>query len=99
MSGFHTADDVKAVEQVIGAFMSLYPAAEWGPAHIALSDDNLRDSDLEFCLGQPKRKDSEWAESTDGEHAAVQAFLRFLLTVPEEIRTQAWERRTQTAAE
>ena len=48
MSGFHTPDDVKAVEQMIGAFMSLYPNAEWGPAHIALSDDNLRDSDLEL---------------------------------------------------
>jgi hypothetical protein len=41
-------DQVKAL---IKAFLELYPQAEWGFAHIILSDYNLYDTNFDFCEG------------------------------------------------
>lgn len=36
--------------QRIEAFLERWPGAEWGPAHIVLSDYNLESDFIEFCL-------------------------------------------------
>lgn len=38
----------------IEAFLEKYPSAEWGPAHIVLSDDNLEDGHIKWCIGLAK---------------------------------------------
>lgn len=38
----------------IEAFLDEYPSAEFGPAHIVLSDDNVDDGSIKWCLGLTK---------------------------------------------
>lgn len=38
----------------IECFLESYPNAEFGPAHIVLSDDNVLDAHIKWCLGLAK---------------------------------------------
>ena len=35
----------------IEAFLTTWPGAEFGPAHVVLGDDNVEDHFIEYCLG------------------------------------------------
>lgn len=63
---------------MLEAFTALYPDEEYGFAHIVLSDQNLWDSSINYCLN----------ETTSGHaHSPITtAFLNFLLTIPEDER-------------
>ena len=75
------------VNDLIGSFLNVYPQAEFGPGHIALSDGNLNDSSLDFCLAQEKRRtDPNDGDTDEGEDEAVRHFLRLLKAIPEWMR-------------
>lgn len=76
-------DTPDEINGLLGAFIDVYPHAEFGPAHIVLSDGNLRDSDIDFCLAQPPRKRKPDEAGNDwGEDEAVRHFLRMLKAIP-----------------
>ena len=66
-------------------FIELWPDSEFGPGHVALSDCNVRDVDINGCLS-----DETWARMSDGhahdELEATRAFLQSLLLTPENER-------------
>lgn len=64
----------KTIEKV-DAFLKIYPEAAYGPAHIALDDLNLLDSNILFCVHELNRKINEYQ--------ATKEFLFDLLSVPE----------------
>ena len=79
----------------IEAFCDRWDSAEFGPAHILLSDCNVLDSNILFCLKQTelvKQEDERWVGSPwyqsqePGELEATVAFLNDLLQIPEDIR-------------
>lgn len=74
MSCVHNGYIAKSTYEIIEAFLEQYPDAEHGLAHITLADCNVEDYHIEFCLSL-----SEMAEPERG-------FLRWLLTIPEDLR-------------
>lgn len=76
------------VYEQIQAFLKEWPDAEWGPAHVILSDYNL---DNGFINGGIRDVDA-WENSTGGiqhsdeELKATKAFLEKLLEIPEDER-------------
>ena len=79
----------------IEAFCEKWDSAEFGPAHILLSDCNVYDDDIQFCLKNARDAliptdyylDSPWYEDHEpGETEATIAFLEELLEVPEDVR-------------
>ena len=66
-------------------FLQVWPDAEFGPGHIALSDCNLTDIDIQHCLSG-----ETWGWMSEGhaidELAATRKFLEGLLAIPENIR-------------
>ena len=79
----------------IEAFCDRWGSAEFGPAHILLSDCNVFDYDIHYCLKQTelvKQGDERWVGSPwskrrePGELEATIAFLNELLQIPEDIR-------------
>lgn len=60
---------------MIESFTELYPDEEYGFAHIVLSDQNLDDDSINYCLNE---RDTEHPHSP-----VVTAFLNFLLSIPE----------------
>ena len=85
----------EAVRLLVDAFVSVWEGADYGPAHIALSDYNLLDDNLKFCLrlvnsimsGTPPEeyKDS-WKDHSYEELASTASFLVSLQHIPEEWR-------------
>lgn len=86
-----------AIEQ-IDAFLEEWPDAEFGPAHIVLSDHNLADCHIRWCqelarsalsfVSSPEDRqlldDVDWYRRQDrDEMAATIVFLNQLLTIPE----------------
>lgn len=63
--------------EVIEAHERVYDDG-YGFAHIVIGDNNVRDSDIHFCLNLPRQ-----GLSSD---PATEDFLRWLLTVPEKER-------------
>ena len=86
----------------IDAFLQQWPDAEFGPGHIVLSDANLEDENIDWCIGlieavfdrsKAKAEDMELLESLDWyarcereELVATAAFLRELRATPENAR-------------
>ena len=82
------ADVMKACED----FNVVWPDAEFGPGHITLSDFNVDNVSIEFCLKEIiKARAGEYNDHetvpSDEELDDVEKFLRCLLETPEEIRT------------
>ena len=71
----------KLVAQLIDAFTVIYPDAEWGYAHVVISDLNLEDEYIETCLAK-----FEAVENKVPEEIATVALLQILLTIPEDDR-------------
>ena len=67
----------------IETFLDKYPDAEFGPAHIVLSDCNLEDEYIKYCL---KDIEKGMAVATTSELQATKIFLLELLAVPESQR-------------
>lgn len=66
---------------LVDSFIQMYPDEEFGFAHLVLSDYNLDDHFINVCLNRVD----------DLPHSPVTtAFLQFLLTIPENIRTE-WD--------
>jgi hypothetical protein len=42
-------DNREEIRKLVDAFVCVWPNSEYGPAHIALSDYNLLDSNISFC--------------------------------------------------
>jgi len=79
----------------IEEFCDRWDSAEFGPAHILLSDCNVDDDDILFCLKQTelvKQGDADWLSGPwyqsqePGELEATITFLNELLQVQEDIR-------------
>jgi hypothetical protein len=74
------------VIQYIDTFVDTYPGSDFGFAHIVLSDYNLDDSSIDFCLlEQSKHDDSENALFNK---PYVINFLHWLKSIPESIRVE-----------
>lgn len=69
----------------IKEFVRRHPSTEWGPAHIVLSDYNVYDDQIRFCLNEllqtKKTLDTE----------ATRGFLENLLEIPEQDRVEEVE--------
>jgi len=90
----------------IDAFVSEWPDSGSGPAHIVISDANLRDGDIDWCLslfdslieGTPWPEDetklprSLYAKCSHEELRATRDFLRTLRALPESERVQPGDR-------
>ncbi len=74
----------------IDRFLEEWPDAEYGPAHIVLSDCNLEDVHIDFCLAEFDKDDEHiyWP----GELEATRAFLSELRALPEDQRTEPGDR-------
>lgn len=79
--------------QLIDRFLARWPNAEWGPAHIILSDYNLEDhwfegvmSSLEFAMQQIEGGENTEATHSVDELFATLQFLRELRMIPEDDR-------------
>ena len=72
----------QATYDKVEVFLREWPEAEFGAAHIVLSDLNLRDSDIRWCMEY-----DHWHLSSGGHAAkecdAVWLFLEALLEIPE----------------
>lgn len=74
----------------IERFCDDWPRAAFGPAHIVLSDANVLDENIRFCLAEMDKP--EWTEPhgefehSRDELAATRQFLESLLAIPEENR-------------
>ena len=73
------------VYELIRAFLAIWPNAEYGPAHIALSDQNLSDDNIRFCHKAIHRCQESGVGDAQELHA-TDLFLRVLLCVPEDVR-------------
>lgn len=75
--------------QRIDEFTEQYPDAEYGPAHIVLSDYNLTDDAIDFCLNLLDPANIEEALSDisyspeEKELEETRAFLRWLRSIPD----------------
>lgn len=75
---------------MIEAFCVRWPRAAFGPAHLVLSDTNVSDSDIRFCLTEMEKP--EWLSPSSllshdlAELIATRAFLEKLLEIPEDAR-------------
>lgn len=67
------------VQQIIKKFLDLYPDAEWGFAHIVLSDYNLEDHWIQDVLEKPQ---DDYPDVRD----VTIDFLKRLLEIPEDER-------------
>lgn len=81
----------REVIEAINQFCSIYVKAEWHLAHIVLSDYNLEDHSIDFCLETCFT--DEWLNSCDfynlpdnEEIEATRDFLLWLKSIPESIR-------------
>lgn len=97
------ADHENPIIKAIDAFTKEWPDAEWGPAHIVLSDFNLGDGHIKWCreliekaLGN-KVVDYggslgviDYSEHEDEELIATDEFLVKLLEIPENEREWVW---------
>jgi hypothetical protein len=81
-------------------FRDEWPEAEFGPAHIVLSDANLEDGHIDWCIalcdsvldGTPWPDDwtagNIWEDHEREEIEATRSFLRELRAVPEDERVE-----------
>jgi hypothetical protein len=85
---------------MIDAFCEIIPGADFSFGHIVLSDYNLLDSHIDFCLkisqiqdwsGQ-QLKDGKSAKRVVTEEAAITSFLKCLKDIPEENRKAEMDR-------
>jgi hypothetical protein len=91
----------QATYDKITAFVQAHDAAQFGPAHIVLSDCNVADSHIQWCIGlidavltgvarteDLKLLESvEWHNDHDPEELRLtRAFLEELLAIPENDR-------------
>ena len=90
--GLWIGDMTQSVEEQIEAFLEKFPEEEYGCGHIVLSDKNLGDGAIQFCInrgkqflaGEPKIV-ADFDYSPEGTAATI-AFLEALLAIPEEER-------------
>jgi len=77
----------------IDAFCARWLGAEFGPAHILLSDYNMEDDHIEFCL--KCLSDTDYTNGhSQAELIATRAFLQELSGIPEDDRLeQLWAAR------
>lgn len=70
------------------AFNTQWDDAQFGPAHIALSDCNVFDKNIQFCLANIESyNDYEYSSHhSPAELIATKTFLLELLTIPEDAR-------------
>lgn len=90
--GVLIGDMTQSVTEQIEAFLERFPEEEFGCGHIVLSDKNLDDGAIQFCIERGKRLLAGDAEivanfdySVEGTQAAID-FLESLLAIPEEER-------------
>jgi hypothetical protein len=79
--------------QKIDEFLTQWPDAEYGPAHVILSDYNLEDhwfsgimNQLEFAMQQIETGENKYPTHSKEELFATLQFLRELLIIPEDDR-------------
>jgi hypothetical protein len=86
-TGDHSRCSDETIDK-IDAFLDQWPDSEWGPAHIVLSDENVEDSDIQFCLaGIDNYRPGDCSKEFPTEElAATKAFLESLLLIPEDER-------------
>ena len=78
-----------ATYALLNAFRARWPHAEYGPAHIVISDDNVSDSSLALCraeVGRALAGAPEYAQHSHDELIATLACLVQLAAIPEEDR-------------
>lgn len=76
------------IRTLIRAFLEMYPSAEFGPAHIVLSDYNMDNASIQW-VNDHGFTDHDPDLDYDGdaqEIEATNALLRLLLTFPEQWR-------------
>jgi hypothetical protein len=81
----------KIIEE-INSFLERYPWAENGPAHIVLSDQNLADHWIDSCLNYLYARSGgpwDWEHIRADEVEVTVAFLKWLRSIPEELRDRA----------
>ena len=90
--GLWIGDMVQSVEEQIKLFLEQFPEEEFGCGHIVLSDGNLDDSAIQFCINRGKQflaGDEEivanFDYSTEGTVATID-FLETLIAIPEDER-------------
>lgn len=80
---------------LIDLFTELWPGADYGPGHIALSDFNLLDDDLDFCIRLAERlldhsatseEQDTYKEHAPEELSATRLFFESLKFIPEDWR-------------
>lgn len=76
-SELRTWDDVALL---VEEFVQKYPDEEYGFAHIVLSDQNLENVYIDYCLTHQSKYEDR------GHTNEVIEFLNFLKTIPETIR-------------
>ena len=82
------------VVPLIDAFLEFCPKARYSFGHIVLDDQNLFDGDIEFCLKEEaierwlshRLSQSDSSDELAVARNIIEAFLRFLLVIPEDIR-------------
>ena len=74
----------------INRFTDLYPDSEFGPAHIVLSDYNIDDENIKWCLEFIERmlvyEDDYIHPNKISELRATCEHLKILLSIPEIVR-------------
>lgn len=90
--GLWIGDMVQSVEEQIKLFLEKFPEEEFGCGHIVLSDENLDDSSIQFCINRGKqflagdeKIVADFDYSTEGTVATI-GFLESLLAIPEDER-------------
>jgi len=83
--------EFEQVLDLIRAFLVLWPKAEWGPAHIVLSDWNLSDSQIGWAIARLMDAEDQPRLTPDvidaiDMHVATRRFLSLLLCIPESVR-------------
>lgn len=73
----------QSVYDACEAFLDSFPSAEFGPAHIVLGDDNVKDSHIQWCLENFELYSEGHSQE---ELEATKTFLVGLLAIPEEER-------------
>ena len=100
----------RAVIDNFDKFLLAYPNAEWGPAHIVLSDRNLSDGHIQWCLDlinavlkqkEPTDRDRAFLDEvhwykihTKTELEKTKLLLLDLLKIPEKAREPETTERT-----
>lgn len=81
----------RKVRALVNAFVALYPNSEWGPAHIVLSDYNLRDGSLRAAMQWAVEETPKTMYTPEYDYemlAATKQFLKLLATLPKEWRDE-----------